>query len=142
MTVRLDHANLQVRDIDETVRFLSTAFPEFRIRGAGLTLQGWRWVHVGSDETYVNLTHAPEEARARAPYSGTPGLNHLGFEVDDVEALRARLAGAGYRDSTVPNAHPHRRRVYFLDRSGQDWEFVEYHSDDPAERNDYEEDDG
>ncbi len=139
MTIRLDHANLQVRDIDETVRFLRTAFPEFRIRGEGKTIQGWRWVHVGNDATYVNLTHAPEDATSvRAPYSKTPGLNHLGFEVDDVEGLRARLRKAGYVDSTVPNAHPHRSRVYFLDRAGQDWEFVQYDSGSPEERNDYE----
>ena len=32
MHARLEHANLCVRDIDRTVRFLQTAFPEFRIR--------------------------------------------------------------------------------------------------------------
>ena len=138
MTIRLDHANLQVRDIDATVHFLRTAFPEFRIRGEGLTTQGWRWVHVGNEETYVNLTHAPDPPlEDRAPYSGKPGLNHLGFEVDDVVGLRERLRKAGYRESTVPNDHPHRSRVYFLDRSGQDWEFVEYHSRVAADRNDY-----
>ena len=34
MSVRLEHANLIVRDIDEMTRFLRTAFPEFRVRGA------------------------------------------------------------------------------------------------------------
>jgi hypothetical protein len=38
----------------------------------------------------------------------------------------------------VPNHHPHRQRVYFLDPEGNDWEFVQYFSADPAERNDYE----
>jgi len=32
MTVRLEHANLCVRDIDEMIRFLQTSFPAFRIR--------------------------------------------------------------------------------------------------------------
>ena len=44
---------------------------------------------------------------------------------------------AGYFDSTVPNAHPHRKRVYFHDAEGHDWEFVETSSDDPALRYDY-----
>lgn len=35
MTVRLEHANLTVRDIDATIRFLRTAFPEFHIRFDG-----------------------------------------------------------------------------------------------------------
>ncbi len=41
------------------------------------------------------------------------------------------------RETTVPNEHPHRTRVYFNDPEGNDWEFVEYHSQDPSERNDY-----
>jgi len=102
-------------------------------------LSGAHWVHVGNDETYVALNQA-----SRAPaepweaYGGSPGLNHLGYEVEDVEALRQRLRFAGYRESTVPNAHPHRRRVYFYDDEGNDWEFVEYASDDRRLRNDYE----
>jgi catechol 2,3-dioxygenase-like lactoylglutathione lyase family enzyme len=67
-----------------------------------------------------------------------PGVNHLGFEVDDVEALRDRLKSAGYEDSTVPNEHPYRKRVYFYDHEGNDWEFVQYLTNDPAKRNYYE----
>ena len=138
MTLRLDHANLTVRDVDETVRFLRIAFPELRIRGGGPTWRGGRWVHVGTDDVYLALESASKPpAETWEPYAGKPGTNHLGFEVDDVEAVRARLAAAGYEDTTVPNAHPHRKRVYFHDRDGNDWEFVEYLSDDPAKRNDY-----
>ena len=82
---------------------------------------------------------ASEEPTERwVPYGGRPGLNHLGYEVDDVEALRARMIAAHYRDCTVPNDPPYRKRVYFNDPEGNDWEFVQYSSDDPAERNDYE----
>jgi catechol 2,3-dioxygenase-like lactoylglutathione lyase family enzyme len=138
MSTRLEHANLAVRDVEAAIRFLTTAFPEFRIRREGKTWQGWRWVHLGTDEIYFALNEAPEAAAEQwVPYAGKPGVNHLGFEVDDAGALRTRLAAAGYEDSTVPNDHPHRRRVYFHDAEGNDWEFVEYLSDDPAERNDY-----
>jgi catechol 2,3-dioxygenase-like lactoylglutathione lyase family enzyme len=100
-------------------------------------------VHVGSDDTYIALTQAkPEEARRGTPYKGRPGLNHLAYEVDDVEALRARLRSAGYRDSTVPNAHAYRKRIYFYDPEGNDWEFVQYLTDDPEKRHDYELPDG
>ncbi|MBW2313754.1 MAG: VOC family protein [Deltaproteobacteria bacterium] len=138
MEIRLEHANLAVRDLDAMIRFVTTAFPEFRIRAEGKTWRNQRWAHVGTDDTYLALSEAPVEPTERwVPYSGKPGVNHLGYEVDDVEALRGRLASAGYADSTVPNDHPHRRRVYFHDAEGNDWEFVEYRSDDPAERNDY-----
>ena len=40
MTIRLEHANFQVRDIDGMIRFLRTALPDFRIRGEGKTWPG------------------------------------------------------------------------------------------------------
>jgi catechol 2,3-dioxygenase-like lactoylglutathione lyase family enzyme len=119
-------------------RVVRTAFPEFEVRGEGKTLLGARWLHVGTDQTYLALQGSLQEAaEAWVPYSQKPGTNHLGYEVSDVEALRQRMLSAGYAESTVPNEHPHRRRVYFHDSEGNDWEFVEYASDDPAERNDY-----
>ena len=138
MTVRLDHANLIVRDLDGMIRFLQTAFPEFRLRADGKSSSGARWAHFGTEHTYVALNEAVRDsAEPWVPYGGKPGLNHLGFEVDDADALRARLGAAGFKDSTVPNAHPYRKRVYFQDAEGNDWEFVQYLTDDPAKRHDY-----
>jgi catechol 2,3-dioxygenase-like lactoylglutathione lyase family enzyme len=136
--IRLEHANLAVRDVDSMVRFIQTAFPSFRIRGEGKGLPGNRWVHLGSDDTYLALNEAIQDApEPWVPYAGKPGLNHLGYEVDDSDAIRRRLAEAGYLESTVPNAHPHRKRIYFRDPEGNDWEFVEYVSTTAADRNDY-----
>jgi catechol 2,3-dioxygenase-like lactoylglutathione lyase family enzyme len=138
MAVRLEHANLTVHDIDGMLRFLLTAFPEFKVRGEGKTREGNRWVHVGTDETYIALTPVRvEPGKHRTPYQGLAGVNHLAYEVDDVDALCQRMKSAGYQDSTPPNAHPHRKRRYFYDPEGNDWEFVQYLSEDPAERNDY-----
>lgn len=138
MTLRLEHANLTVRDPEVVIRFLRTALPDLRIRGEGRGSRGARWVHLGTDGIYLALDEATaDEAEPRAPYGGRPGLNHLGFEVDDAEAVRARLLAAGYRETTVPNRHPARRRIYFADPEGNDWEFVEYRTADPAERHDY-----
>ena len=138
MSVRLEHANLSVASIDGMIQFLQTAFPSFAIRHDETDADGRRWVHIGNDETYIALNKAtvlPPESWV--PYGGKPGTNHLGFEVDDADALRARMNAAGFRDSTYPNNHPHRRRVYFYDNEGNDWEFVQYLSDDTTERNDY-----
>lgn len=138
MMIRMEHANLTVRDIDATVRFLQTAFPDFTVRFDGHDPDGARWAHIGTQETYIALTQANVEPEAVwRPYEGRPGVNHLGFEVDDAEALRRRMVDAGYHDSTVPNDHPHRKRVYFHDPDGNDWEFVQYLSADPALRHDY-----
>jgi len=133
----MEHANLHVRYFDDAVRFLITAFPEFHVRSESVR-DGLRWMHIGTDETYIALNEASDASdRNWEPYSGKPGVNHLGYEVDDVDALQERLAEAGFKGSTYPNSHPHRKRVYFHDADGNDWEFVEYFSDDPAKRNDY-----
>jgi catechol 2,3-dioxygenase-like lactoylglutathione lyase family enzyme len=118
---------------------LQTAFPAFQIRHDGMGSTGERFVHVGTDETYIAVTEASAESQHPwVPYSGKPGVNHLGYEVDDADALRERLLKAGYEESTVPNRHPYRKRVYFHDPDGNDWEFVQYLSDEPHHRHDYE----
>ena len=130
MSVLLEHANITVESIDAAVRFLTTAFPEFRVRGSGVA-DGNRWAHVGTDETYLALNESSEDRSSRGP------LNHLGFVVDDVDGLAERLSGAGYREGFVAPPHPYRKRRYFHDADDIEWEFVEYLSDDPAKRNDY-----
>lgn len=106
MAVRLEHANLTVSDIEE-IRFLQTAFPEFRVRGEGKSQDGGRWVHVGTDETYIALSQARVEPNTRfKPYGGAPGVNHLAYVVDDVEALRSRLAAG---DTRTPPRRMHIR---------------------------------
>ncbi|MFT7286874.1 MAG: catechol 2,3-dioxygenase-like lactoylglutathione lyase family enzyme [Halieaceae bacterium] len=137
MTIRMEHANLHVRHFDEALRFLKTAFPEFQVRSESIS-DGRRWMHIGTDETYIALHETElEKSPNLRPYNGKPGVNHIGYEVDDVDALAQRLAAAGFKDSTYPNNHPHRKRVYFYDADGNDWEFVQYFTDDAILRNDY-----
>lgn len=66
-----------------------------------------------------------------------PGYQHIGFVVEDVDALRARMLSAGYREGFHPKPHPHHKRVYFIDNDGMEYEFVQYYSDDFTKRNDY-----
>jgi hypothetical protein len=49
--------------------------------------------------------HAGREGRYADPHI------HVAYKVDDVEAPHDRLKSAGYKDSTVLNACPHRKRV-------------------------------
>ena len=132
----VEHANISVTDVDATIRFLTTALPDFSVRhdsGPGRN----RWVHLGTDTTYISINQMDDPAEgAFARHS--PGYNHIGFAVADAESLRGRMLEAGYREGFVPEPHPHRRRVYFLDEDGMEYEFVQYYSDDFAERNDYE----
>jgi catechol 2,3-dioxygenase-like lactoylglutathione lyase family enzyme len=134
MIPRLEHANLSVRDIDATLKFLQAAMPELRLRHDATGGRGRRWVHVGTEDSYLALCEAVSDASAPP---GSAGLEHLGFEVADVAAVRDRLIAAGYEESEPPVQHAYRTRIYFRDADGNEWEFVEYRSDVPAERNDY-----
>lgn len=133
---RLEHANLSVQDAATITRFLQTAFPRFRVRGQGHDYYGRPWCHVGDDDFYVALTTL-RAGVVRKPYGDTPGLNHLGWEVDDLDALRQRMETRGFKHNLLVTDHPARRRIYYHDPEGNDWEFVEYTSADPANRNDY-----
>jgi hypothetical protein len=66
MVVRLEHANLIVRDINGMIRFLQTAFPEFRVRGEGKSRDGSRWVHVAGGSGVGTL---PLELLPPLPYA-------------------------------------------------------------------------
>jgi len=135
MAARLEHANINVRNIDEAIRFITTAFPEYRVRGRG-AVEGRPWVHVGTDSSYVALNEYPSDAQSAGEFGAEP-LNHLGFAVDDVEALAKRLLAAGFKEGFVAPAHRYRLRKYFLDADGMEWEFVEYLTEDPVLQNEY-----
>ena len=139
--MKLEHANITVPSTEEARRFLGTAFPEFRVRGQGL-LGGTSgtWVHFGDDDTYVALQENKQHsARSDVNYTND-GINHLGFVIDDMDGLLERMEGKGYTPSAGSDleGHPHRKRAYFFDKNGFEWEFVEYLSEIPSEKNLYE----
>jgi len=139
MKVHLEHANIQVKDVDSIIDFLSAAFPSFHVRHDSGQQDSERWVHFGDEHVYLSINKATQSAAEDwRPYCGKPGLNHLGFVVEDVNALRQRLLAAGYIETTVANEHPARKRIYFNDPEGNDWEFLQYFTDDLDQRNDYE----
>lgn len=137
--VRFEHANLVVTNIDKTLDFIQTAFPDWRIRGQGE--MKWygkprRWMHVGDDDTYITLNN-DGEGKNRDLTGHQPGLAHLGFVVDDIDAIIQRLEAKGYQIDVEGADHPYRKNIYFQDPEGFQFEFVEYLSDKPAEKNEY-----
>ena len=142
---RLEHINFRVPSINKVRAFLCAAFPDFRLRGSGYGPTYGYWAHIGNDDHYVavNQREKPgEEADTTIePYEYQQAfrLLHLGFEVDDVDALIERLEAAGYSPDDIENLndHPYRRRVYYLDGNGIEYEFIQYLSEKPDERNEY-----
>ena len=135
MPSHVEHANISVTDVDESLRFFRTAMPDLRVRhdsGPGVN----RWVHFGTDTTYISINQMPPPVEGEFQHQ-RPGFNHVGFVVDDVDALYERMRAAGYREGFIPSPHPYRKRVYFLDSDGMEYEFIQYYSTNPDEKNDY-----
>ena len=135
----LEHINIVVKDIEATTTFLSVAFPQWKVRGQGVS--DWygyqrKWVHIGNDEQYITLNNG-NGSQNRDLTGNTTGLAHIGFVVSDVDAITQRLLAHQYKLSTTGADHPNRKTVYFLDPSGFEFEFIEYLSSQPTEKNMY-----
>jgi len=135
----LEHANITVPDITAAIAFLKLIDPDFVVRHDETPEGSYRWAHVGNDDHYIALQEphigvTPEAAREA--YTNF-GVNHLCWVVDDIDAVTARLTAAGCRQDTDQEPHPHRKRCYFFDSAGQEWEIIQYLSSDKSERNQY-----
>ncbi len=139
MNSYLEHVNITVIDVDEAIRFLQTAMPDLEVRADVSSEESncRRWVHLGTDTNYIAIEdRGATEKGPHEPYVN-PGLNHLGFVVSDIDAVSKRLIDAGYEEGLSSPDNPNRRRIYFYDVEGNEYEFVEYLKADIASRNDY-----
>jgi|GEM_PF-67793 len=137
--IRFEHANLVVKEIEPTLNFLLVAFPEWQVRGSGKGQ--WQnkpreWLHVGNDDYYITLNDSAE-GEIRKVEGIKPGLAHLGFIVTDLDALVERLDNHGFKPEIIGRAHPFRKTVYYRDPAGFQFEFLQYLSEEPQERNLY-----
>jgi catechol 2,3-dioxygenase-like lactoylglutathione lyase family enzyme len=133
----IEHLNLAVKDIDASLEFYQAAFPHWRVRDGG---EGqWygkprRWLHFGDDYQY--LTFNDNGVGENRDLSGHQvGLSHVAFVTGNIAAVTQRLTEAGFPMDKDGADEPYRKNAYFMDPDGFEVEFVEYLSDDPAQRN-------
>ena len=131
----MEHANITVNNLQEAVNFFQTAFPHFKIRGGGNETR--EWVHLGDDDTYIAINQAKYSDIKNGKNYDTIGINHIGFVVEDVEAIATNLLNAGYKRDFPKEVEQFRIRDYFADADGNQFEFVQYLSELPEERNSY-----
>ncbi len=135
--IRLEHINIFVADMQETLDFYRTAFPHWRVRTQGEA--EWygtmrNWLHFGDEYNY--LTFNDQGTGDNRDLKTTQlGLAHFAFEVTDIARIIQRLVAAGYAIHKEGAESPFRKNIYFLDPNGFEVEFVEYLSDNPEERN-------
>ena len=133
----LEHANITVSNLQRSVEFFQTAFPEFKIRGGDNGQESKEWLHLGDDNTYLALSQGKEK-KGYNPYdTKSNGINHLGFVVQDIDDVVGRLLDAGYERTYPRTKHKARIREYFRDFDGNEFEFIEYLTKNIAERNSF-----
>ncbi|PHR36702.1 MAG: lactoylglutathione lyase [Fluviicola sp.] len=133
--IYLEHVNITVNNLESSITFFKTAFPDFEIRGGGDT-NGRKWIHLGNEITYIALNESAEQQMTTKDYSNS-GINHLGFVVEDVKIIAERLLTAGFKRDYPKQIENYRIRDYFADTDGNQYEFVQYLSDKISERNYY-----
>ncbi|RLV61669.1 VOC family protein [Parashewanella curva] len=137
--IRLEHVNIVVRDLDETLAFYQAAFPHWKVRGGGENIRygmASNWLHFGDDYHYLAFSdHGIEDGRDLK--TSQIGLAHIAFTVSNLDALIIRLESAGYQIAINGAEDPSHKSVYFIDPNGIEVEFVEYLTDLPSERNRY-----
>ena len=119
--LRLEHVNITVQDPAAAARVMEDVFG-WRVRWEGPAASGGHTIHVGSPDHYLALYAPPGGGRAFP--KGQP-LNHVGIEVDDLDALAARVRAAGLTPTNHADYHPG-RRFYFHDTNGIEFEVVSY----------------
>jgi catechol 2,3-dioxygenase-like lactoylglutathione lyase family enzyme len=137
--IHLEHVNLIVRDIEETLTFYRAAFPHWSIRGGDKSEWSGKprnWVHFGDDYQYLAFgDNGVGENRDLAGHQ--VGLAHFAYVTDDIVGVIKRLADAGFRIAKDGMDDEYRQNIYFLDPNGYEVEFVQYNTDIPSLRNRY-----
>lgn len=139
MVAYLEHANITVPDIDAAIVFLQVVEPRLAVRHDETPEGSYRWVHIGADNCYIALQEphlGSEPEDNRRPYKDY-GVNHIGWVVDDFDAVTDRLKANGYREGILGESNRYRRRAYFYDSAGFEWEIVAYLTEKLEERYSY-----
>jgi catechol 2,3-dioxygenase-like lactoylglutathione lyase family enzyme len=121
---RIEHVNITVADPARTSNLMEALFG-WHVRWSGPAQNGGHTIHVGSDDHYVALYTGGDPARSAGVFAKGRPLNHIGVEVDDLDATEARVIAAGLRPFSHADYEPG-RRFYFLDPDGIEFEVVSY----------------
>jgi len=121
----LEHLNVTVTDPVATADLFCRLF-DWKIRWQGDAIDGGHSIHVGASDSYVALyTKGKPVSPGLESYVQLLGLNHIGIVVEDIDAVEARVTGAGFTPHSHGDYEPG-KRFYFKDHDGLEIEVVSY----------------
>ena len=86
---------------------------------------GGHTVHVGTDDAYVAVYTTPQPVDGQSDSNRRGGLNHIGVQVEDLDAVEEKVVAAGFTPFNHGDYEPG-RRFYFLDGDEIEFEVVSY----------------
>ena len=120
----IEHINLTVSNPEQSSAMVERVFG-WRERWRGPSRDGGLSIHVGDDRGYIAFYTGPDGAHRDIRYPKGEPFNHVGVQVDDLDAVEKRVKAVGL----IPFAHDDYepgRRFYFLDDNGIEYEVVSY----------------
>jgi catechol 2,3-dioxygenase-like lactoylglutathione lyase family enzyme len=120
----IEHVNITVGSPERTANMLEQLFG-WQIRWQGAAADGGHTIHVGTDSHYVAVYASSSSDGERLEHSKGQPLNHIGVEVDDIDAVERRALLLGLTPFSHGNYHPG-KRFYLFDDDGIEWEIVNY----------------
>lgn len=124
MASRIEHVNVTVSDPERAADLMEALFG-WRVRWQGPARDGGRTIHVGTVDHYVALYTGHGVTYGADDFAKGRPLNHIGVEVDDLDAVETRVRAAGLVPFNHGDYEPG-RRFYFLDPDGIEYEIVSY----------------
>ncbi len=126
----VDHVAITVRDMERAIRFYRDLLGCSVLGQLVLDEGTFKLVYLRKGRAYIELfAHRSSppagEGTGEPQQEGRPGFQHLAFQVDDVDAVAARLAAAGVSFTTHPtDATGNVRLAFFRDPDGNTLELV------------------
>jgi catechol 2,3-dioxygenase-like lactoylglutathione lyase family enzyme len=136
MITKIEHVNITVPDIDAAVSFLHIVAPDFIIMKDEKPLNDKRWMHIGNKEFYFALQEShvgTTPKKANQTYINY-GFNHIGLVVNNINDIEKQLRKAGYHKGIDTPKESFRKRIYYYDNAGFEWELIEYLSENTEEK--------
>ncbi|QPC99627.1 VOC family protein [Qipengyuania soli] len=118
----IEHVNITVTD-PERSKTLFEDLLGWKERWRGPSLMGGRTIHVGDAHNYVAIY--TNDAAKGGFAKGVP-LNHVGLQVDDLDAAEKVVLGHGLETFSHSEYDPGPRSFYFFDWDGIEFEVVSY----------------
>lgn len=99
MFTRIDHIGIAVENIDDAIALYERDYDLKLVHRETVEEQGVDAVLLDVGENHVELIAplGPETTVAKFLAKNGPGLHHVAYQVDDIEAELARLIGSGVR---------------------------------------------